>query len=222
MERGERCPSGRQRREGGRPRNDIATLPGLGEWSYQRHYREVQLEKLVKKNKDSQLALGGRNSEFQDILSYVLSKVIIATGSHWEGNGTNCLTHDPIPGVDAGKPNQVTPEQIFAGTKQIGKRVVLMNADPYYMGPSLAEMLAAKGHEVTVIDGVGSEDMAGTSHLGAEHAPPPARVARQRHWRQLGVQVEDGRLQYYNIWGEVSASRIPGPRCIAARRKPHS
>ena len=32
---------------------------------------------------------------------------------------------------------------------------MLLNADPYFMGPSLAELLATKGHEVTVIDGVG-------------------------------------------------------------------
>ena len=31
--------------------NEVATLPGLGEWGYHRDYREVQLGKLVKKNK---------------------------------------------------------------------------------------------------------------------------------------------------------------------------
>ncbi len=191
--------------------NDIATLPGLGEWSYQRDYREVQLEKLVKKNKDSQLALGGKKLGVEDILSYGADKVIIATGSHWEGNGTNCLTHDPIPGVDAGKPNQVTPEQIFAGTKQIGKRVVLMNADPYYMGPSLAEMLAAKGHEVTVIDGVG---FGRYMHFTLE-APNMHRRLHELHVNVIGdswvSKVEDGRLQYYNIWGEGSRREYRGP-----------
>ena len=29
--------------------NEVATLPGLGEWGYHRDYRETQLQKLVKK-----------------------------------------------------------------------------------------------------------------------------------------------------------------------------
>jgi dimethylamine/trimethylamine dehydrogenase len=38
--------------------NAVATLPGLGEWGYHRDYRELQIGKLVKKNKQSQVALG--------------------------------------------------------------------------------------------------------------------------------------------------------------------
>ena len=37
--------------------NAVATLPGLGEWGYHRDYRELQIGKLVKKNKQSQVAL---------------------------------------------------------------------------------------------------------------------------------------------------------------------
>ena len=38
--------------------NQIITLPGLGEWGFHRDYRELQINKLVKKNKQSQVALG--------------------------------------------------------------------------------------------------------------------------------------------------------------------
>jgi len=30
--------------------NDIATLPGLGEWGFHRDYRQTQIEKLLKRN----------------------------------------------------------------------------------------------------------------------------------------------------------------------------
>jgi dimethylamine/trimethylamine dehydrogenase len=191
--------------------NDITTLPGLGEWGYHRDYREVQLEKLVKKNRDSQLALGAKRLTADAVLSYGADKVIIATGSSWSGTGVNALTHDPIPGVDASKPNHVTPEQIFAGDKKIGKRVVLLNADPYFMGPSLAEMLAAKGHEVTVIDGVG---FGRYMHFTLE-APNMHRRLHELHIDVIGdswvSRVEEGRVEYYNVWGEGSRREYRGP-----------
>lgn len=191
--------------------NDITTLPGLGEWGYHRDYREVQLEKLVKKNRDSQLAFGGKRLTADAVLSYGADKVIIATGSSWNGDGVNALTHDPIPGVDASKPNHVTPEQIFAGQKTIGKRVVLLNADPYFMGPSLAEMLAARGHEVTVIDGVG---FGRYMHFTLE-APNMHRRLHELHIEVIGdswvSRVEEGRVEYYNVWGEGSRREYRGP-----------
>src|SRR5699024_45853 len=102
----------------------------------------------------SQLALGQKRLTADDVLNYGAEKVIIATGAKWDTNGVNPLSHDPVPGVDASRPDQITPEQIFRGEKEIGKRVVILNSDAYYMAPSLAEQLAAKGHEVTIIDGV--------------------------------------------------------------------
>jgi len=43
---------------------------------------------------------------------YGAEKVVIATGSSWNTDGTNCLTHEPIPGADASQPDQLTPEQV--------------------------------------------------------------------------------------------------------------
>ncbi len=59
-------------------------------------YRETQIAKLLKKNKQSQLALGQKPLIADDVLDYGADKVVIATGSHWVADGTNCLTHDPI------------------------------------------------------------------------------------------------------------------------------
>ena len=191
--------------------NEVTTLPGLGEWSYHRDYREVQLDKLVKKNKDSQLALGGKKLTADDVLGYGAEKVIIATGSSWNTDGVNCLTHDPVPGVDAARPNQVTPEQIFRGEKKIGKRVVILNADTYFMGPSLAEMLAVQGHEVTVISGV---DFGHYMHFTLEY-PNLRRRLIELNINIIGEawasRVEEGRIEYYDIWAEGSKREYRGP-----------
>lgn len=191
--------------------NSVAALPGLGEWSYHRDYRENQLTKLVKKNKASQIALGQKPLSADDILQYGAEKVVIATGSHWNTDGTNCLTHDPIPGADASLPDQLTPEQVMAGKKPIGKRVVILNADTYFMAPSLAEKLATAGHEVTIVSGV---HLGNYMHFTLEY-PNMMRRLHELGVEELGdhfcSRIEAGRLEIYNIWGDGSRRTYRGP-----------
>ena len=191
--------------------NQITTLPGLGEWSYHRDYRETQINKLVKKNKESQVALGQKPMTADDVLQYGADKVIIATGSSWNTDGTNCLTHEPIPGADASLPDQLTPEQVMDGKKKIGKRVVILNADTYFMAPSLAEKLATDGHEVTIVSGV---HLANYMHFTLEY-PNMMRRLHELHVEELGdhfcSRIEPGRLEIYNIWGDGSRRTYRGP-----------
>ena len=191
--------------------NSVVTLPGLGEWGYHRDYRETQLNKLVKKNKDSQIALGQKAMTADEVLQYGADKVIIATGSSWNTDGNNCLTHEAIPGADASLPDQITPEQIFDGKKKIGKRVVILNADTYFMAPSLAEKLAADGHDVTIVSGV---HLANYMHFTLEY-PNMMRRLHELHVEELGdyfcSKVEPGRLEIYNVWGDGSKRTYRGP-----------
>jgi len=191
--------------------NQITTLPGLGEWSYHRDYRETQINKLVKKNKESQVALGQKPMTADDVLQYGADKVIIATGAKWNTDGTNCLTHEAIPGADASLPDQLTPEQVMEGKKKIGKRVVILNADTYFMAPSLAEKLAADGHEVTIVSGV---HLANYMHFTLEY-PNMMRRLHELHVEELGdhfcSRIEPGRLEIYNVWGDGSRRTYRGP-----------
>jgi dimethylamine/trimethylamine dehydrogenase len=191
--------------------NGVATLPGLGEWSYHRDYRETQITKLLKKSKQSQLMLGQKPITADEILNYGADKVVIATGSSWNTNGVNCLSHDVIPGADASRADQLTPEQVIAGKKAIGKRVVILNADTYFMAPSLAEKLAAAGHEVTLVSGV---HLANYMHFTLEY-PNMMRRLHELHVTEIGdhfcSKIEPGRLEIYNIWGEGSKRTYRGP-----------
>lgn len=182
--------------------NDVATLPGLAEWSYHRDYRETQLQKLVKKNKNCQLVLGAKPMTADDILAYGAARIVIATGAKWSTTGVNHRTHEPIPGADANLPHVLTPEQVFEGKKKVGKRVMIVNYDPYYMAPSLAEKFARAGHEVTV---------ATVCALGAYMDYTLEGANMQRLIHELGIKVlgetgcskvEPGRVELFNIWGE--------------------
>lgn len=201
--------------------NDIATLPGLGEWGYHRDYREVQINKLLKKNKESQVALGAKRLTVDDCLEYGAEKIVIATGASWNDDGTNALLHDPIQGVDASLPTHLTPEQVFAGNKPIGKKVVVLNCDPYYMAPSIAQMLAEKGHEVTIISGVA---VGNYMHFTLE-APNMHRMLHE-----LGIEVigdvwaskaEANRIQTYPIFGDGYRREYNGPGQLPRRENTH-
>src|SRR5207244_11274086 len=98
--------------------------------------------------------LGQKPISAEQALKYGADKIVVATGSSWNTDGTNCLSHEPIPGADASQADQLTPDQIFAGKKKIGQRVVILNADTYFMAPSLAEKLSLAGHQVTIGTGV--------------------------------------------------------------------
>jgi len=193
--------------------NDVATLPGLAEWGYHRDYREFQIDKLLKKkeNRNSQVALGVKEMTADDILDYGAEKVIIATGAHWNTDGGNALTKGPIEGIDASLPYILTPEQVLEGKKEIGKNVMILNCDPYYMAPSLAEKLADEGHKVTIASGV---DVGGYMHYTLEHA----NLFRRFHEKGVDIigdvwvtRVEEGRIELYNFHGEGSERQYAGP-----------
>ena len=182
--------------------NDVAALPGLGEWGYHRDYRETQIDKLLKKNKNSQVALGQKRMTADDVLEYGASRVIIATGASWNTTGINHQTHEPIPGADASLPYVLTPEQVYEGKKKVGKRVMIINYDAYYTCPSIAEKYARDGHDVTI---------ASVCEVGAymEYTLEGPNMHRMMH--ELGIKiigetgcsrVEEGRVELFNIWGE--------------------
>lgn len=189
--------------------NDVATLPGLAEWSFHRDYRQTQLEKLLKKNKSCQIALGVKPMTADDIMNYGASRVVIATGAKWSTTGVNHITHSSIAGADASLPYVLTPEQVFEG-KPVGKRVLIVNYDAYYTAPSLAEKFARAGHEVTVATVCG---------LGAymEYTLEGANMQRLLHGLGINVigehgcsKIEKGRAELFNIWGDGHKREFKG------------
>jgi dimethylamine/trimethylamine dehydrogenase len=125
----------------------VRRLPGLGEWGRVVDYRRIQLGKL-------------RNVEFiptlrlaaADVLDYGAELVVVATGSHWATDGLNVFTHSSLEGADASRPHVLTPEQLMVeGKIPPGERVLVYDCDGYFMGASVAETLARKGHRVTLV-----------------------------------------------------------------------
>jgi dimethylamine/trimethylamine dehydrogenase len=125
----------------------MSRLPGLGEWARVIDYRRIQLGKL--KNVE---VLTGVRLDRRDALEYGADIVVVATGSFWSRDGLNAATHLPVEGADASLPYVFTPEQIELEGKELsGQRVLVYDADGYFMASSLAEKLARAGKRVTIV-----------------------------------------------------------------------
>jgi dimethylamine/trimethylamine dehydrogenase len=78
--------------------------------------------------------------------------VVLATGARWAQDGLSGATHAPIVGADPGLAWVLTPEQVMLNRKRPpGERVVVYDAEGYFMAAGLAELLAAEGYAVELV-----------------------------------------------------------------------
>ncbi len=180
------------------------TARGLGEWSRIVNYRQVQLYKL----KNVEVHLSSTLSA-KDVLEYGAEIVVIATGCHFATDGLNPATHAPIPGADTSLDWQLTPDEVVAGKKTIGQRVLVLENEAYFMGASIAQKLAGEGKDVTLV--TQAADVADYMHYTLE-AP---MLHRDLH--RLGVDIrtytmvdsiEPGACTLYNVWDDRHKDKV--------------
>jgi dimethylamine/trimethylamine dehydrogenase len=131
-----------QRELGGRVARE-ARLPGLASWIRVVDYRRIQLARLP----NVELALGDRLSA-DDLRSHDFDHVALATGARWRADGVGRWHTRPVLLTSA---RVLTPDDLLAGRRPEGKRVTIFDDDHYYLGGVLAELLAAEGHDVTIV-----------------------------------------------------------------------
>jgi dimethylamine/trimethylamine dehydrogenase len=125
----------------------VPKLPGLAEWSRVVHYRLTIAERLR-----NLTIVPKKHLSADDVLDYGANLVVVATGSSWVTDGLNAVSRKPIAGADAALPHVLTPEQVMVeGKRPPGDRVLVYDAEGYFMGASLAERFAREGHSVTYV-----------------------------------------------------------------------
>jgi dimethylamine/trimethylamine dehydrogenase len=118
-------------------------LPGLSAWGRVVDYRQYQLSQRT--NVDIYL---DNELNAQDIVDFGFENVCIATGAQWRRDGVARQHVVPFP-IDTAA-NIYTPDDLMKGDIPRGK-VIVYDDDHYYMGGVLAELLASKGAQVTLI-----------------------------------------------------------------------
>jgi dimethylamine/trimethylamine dehydrogenase len=172
------------------------TARGLGNWKHIVTYRTIQLDKLKNVEVHTSTRLTAAQAR-----EYGAEIVVIATGCHWARDGMNAATHQPINGASPDADWQVTPDEVALGSRQIGRRVLVLENEGYFVGVSVAQKLAGEGHEVTLVTPAG--EIGGYLHFTLE-AP---MMHRELH--RLGVhlypetmveRLEPGHVTAYNVW----------------------
>ncbi len=131
-----------QREMGGRV-NRECKLPGLSEW------RRVSEWRLSPSQQRPNVTMFPESfMTAADVLETGIPNVIIATGSRYRRDGIGRSVHAPIPGLETGK--IFTPDDIMDGHCPTGS-VVIYDDDHFYMGGILAEHLANRGCEVSIV-----------------------------------------------------------------------
>jgi dimethylamine/trimethylamine dehydrogenase len=193
----------------------VVKFPGLSEWGRVVSYRENQLRKLR-----SVTVHKGHRLSVDDILDYGAEIVVLATGAHWVGNGLSYLTMEALPNVDSSAPQFVTPEQLMSG-KQLGDRVVVLDADGYYMGYSCAEVAARQGKQVTLITPF-PQPAPWTAYT--LEAPAVQRTLREKGIKTLtGMWIEHVekqtaiRMQVYDLYRDAPRRAVAPARGVVPR-----
>jgi dimethylamine/trimethylamine dehydrogenase len=121
-----------------------STLPGLSAWIRVVDYREQQLQKL-----DNVDVFMQSEMTADDIIENDFNAVVIATGARWRHDGVgrwHTRAMEIAEGADV-----LSPDDIMAGARPRGQRVVVFDDDHYYMGGVIAELLAGEGLDVVLI-----------------------------------------------------------------------
>jgi dimethylamine/trimethylamine dehydrogenase len=119
-------------------------LPGLAAWVRVLDYRQQAIESManVEVYRESRMSAG-------DIAEFGFQHVAVATGATWRRDGVARWHTKPIP-VESSA-DVLTPDDLMAGWRPSGSRVVVYDDDHYYLGGVIAELLQSEGFEVEII-----------------------------------------------------------------------
>lgn len=121
-----------------------STLPSLSAWIRVVDYREAQLAKL-----DNVEVFMQSEMTADDIIDNDFNHVVIATGAGWRTDGVGRFHTKPLEITEGA--DVLSPDDIMAGSRPRGQRVVVFDDDHYYLGGVIAELLAKEGHAVTLV-----------------------------------------------------------------------
>ncbi|MBS1693995.1 MAG: FAD-dependent oxidoreductase [Actinobacteria bacterium] len=128
---------------GGRVARESA-LPSLSAWIRVVDYREQQLRKL-----DNVEVFMQSEMTADDIVDNDFNHVVVATGAAWRRDGVGRWHTAPLKIAQGTE--VLSPDDIMAGSRPRGGRVVVFDDDHYYLGGVIAELLANEGLDVTLI-----------------------------------------------------------------------
>ena len=163
-------------------------LPSLSAWIRVVDYREQQIRKL-----DNIDIFMQSEMTADDIIENDFNHVVIATGARWRYDGVGRWHTKPLEIAEGAE--VLSPDDIMAGARPRGQRVVVFDDDHYYMGGVIAELLAKEGLDVTLITPAARRLAMDHQHPGGRAHPQTCHPGRHRRAHQhRGHRRHHGRL----------------------------
>ncbi len=130
---------------GGRVTEEAA-LPGLASWARVRDWRMTQLQRAT--NVEMYL---DSNLDADEILTYGIPHVVLATGAHWRTDAVGRSHRQPFCTLEA---RTLSVNAILKDKASLDERcgpLVIFDDDRYYLGSVLAELAASRGIDTTLV-----------------------------------------------------------------------
>jgi len=175
---------------------DVARYPRCSEFGRVISYRQAQLAKL--RNVEVQLGVGPMTAD--EVLEYGADRVCChgcalvdrraRSGSAPSDSRRRCCARSVL-----------TPEQIMRGKEVPGERVVVLDGEGYFTGIAMAELLADRGKQVTLVTNM--NDVAEFSKYTMELANNKRNAAPEAHpapHQSLAHAFEPGRLALFYLY----------------------
>jgi len=148
--------------------------------------------------------------------------VIVATGASYLSTGMSAMIPMPLPGSDV--PGRVvTPEIVLRGECEPGPVVVVLDSDGHVTPPGIAELLASRGHQVSIIS---AAPVIGNK-LVEEMNMPYVYARLEEHNVELlsstwVTEIRDGEMDIFNVFAPTKQRTIKADTVVmAAGRETH-
>ena len=120
-------------------------LPGLAAWARVREYRANRLKRMSNVE-----ILRSSPVSAEQILELGVQRVVLATGARWRRDGVGRANLSPVPGLNLDA-QVFTPDDLIDGRLPQQGAALVFDDDHYYLGGVLAELLRARGLDVTLV-----------------------------------------------------------------------
>ena len=181
-------------------------LPGSKTLARVRDYRVYQLERMPNVQ-----IFRGSPMRAEEVIEFGADRVVIATGAKWRRDGLGPATPYGIPGLPLDPDQGVySPEEVLARIAAGGViegPVIVYDDDHYYIGHEIAELLRARGVDVSLVTPL--SDISQWSYYTLEMRRLEERLAKagiRCLTKTRVVAIEPGRVQLRSAGTDVWAS----------------
>jgi hypothetical protein len=158
----------------------------------------------------------GAEMTIEGIADLAADAVIVATGARYLETGFSGIVPQEIAGWDTAG-SVTTPEALLSGQAEAGSSVVILDTDGHVAPLGLAEKLASKGSQVTVVTCFSSVGPKLIEEMNFPHVYAQLLALgvtfRVNSW---AAQIRQGEIDVFNLYAPTQVETLPAATVVMA------